>query len=342
MSILSRYREWSSSSLVPLNTTIELTYRCNERCSHCYLATYDDNADGRPPLKLVEWKKILDQIADAGGLMLTLIGGEAMMHPQFWDISEYAAEKNFALILITNGLLINPPVAEKMAQLGFYQVAISIYSFYPEIHDKMTQRKGSHAKTIRAIELLHERGIDIKLNCLLTQDNIDTCFDLENWAVERQLQVQFDPMVTPKTDGSLDSTLKRATPEQLFHYYSQLKNKGRGPAPIDSGTPEDPVCNAGRGKCAVNAYGDLLTCLEIRKSLGNLREYSFNDLWHSANAEAIRAYRNMDLKFESQCGDGSFCDHCPGMAGAEVGDPMAPVPYLMELAQIKRRVFERN
>ncbi len=323
-----------------MQATLELTYRCNERCKHCYLATYDDKADGRPPLSLEEWKRILDQMAEIGVLLLVFIGGEAMMHPQFWGIAEYAAKKQFALTLITNGLLLNEDAADRIAELGFYQVTLSLYSSDSKVHDSMTRRKGSHVHALAAIERLQRRKVGVGVNCLLTQENIDSCFELEDWARAQGLRIQFDPMVTPKSDGTLGSTATRATPDQLRKYYQTLKRKGRGPEPVAAGDAEDPVCNAGRGKCAVNAYGDLLTCLEVREPMGNLREHSFCEIWGSAKAQQLRNYRVKNLKFDSGCGDGAFCDHCPGMAGAETGDRMKPVPFLMELARIKREVYE--
>lgn len=342
MSILDELRSRSSELLIPFQATIELTYHCNERCSHCYLTSYDDEkADpaGRPPLTPAQWKRVLDQLADAGAMVLIFIGGEAMMHPQFWELAEYAAQKNFALSLVTNGLLIDDAAADRMAKLGFYQVSVSVYSLRPEIHDSMTRRKGSHHRSLLAVEKLRSRGIETIINCLLTGENIDSCFELEDWAKERGVRVQFDPMVTARTDGSLP-TAERATDEQLERYYRMAKQRGKSFGPNTGLQPEDPVCNAGRGKCAVNAYGDLLTCLEVRESLGNLIETDFHALWNSEAAQRIRGLRNRDLRFEASCGTGSYCDHCPGMAQSESGSPAAEVPFLMRLARIKKKVFE--
>ncbi len=342
MSILSDFREVTQEKLIPLQVTLELTYRCNERCGHCYLATYDDRADGRPTLTLSEWQRILDELALAKTLYLILIGGEAMMHPQFWGIAEYGAKRNFVLSLITNGLLVDERAADRFSDLNFYQVTVSFYSLDPAIHDRMTRRVGSHAATQAAIKRLQKKGVGVGLNCLLTRENIEGCFELEAWAKANGLVIQFDPMVTPKSDASLASTVTRASRAQLTTYFTTLKQLGRGHGPQPKAEAVDPVCNAGRGKCAVNPYGDLLTCLEVREAIGNLREKSFADLWHSPKAQELRGYRVRDLKFDSSCGDGAFCDHCPGMAGAEVGDRMAPIPFLMELAQIKRQVFESD
>lgn len=339
MSIVNDWRDKFSQNLIPMQVTFELTYHCNERCGHCYLSTFDDRKDGRSTLTLTEWKGILDQLAHARALYLVLIGGEAMMHPQFWGIAEYASQKNFAQSLITNGLLIDEPAAEKLAKNSFYQVTVSFYSTNPLIHDKMTRRPGSHAKTVAAISLLKKNGLQVGLNCLLTRDNIEGSFALRDWAHGQGIPISFDPLVTAKNDASLGSTATRATPEQLKWYYGELKRQGAGPTPQSEVDPQAPICNAGRGKCAINPYGDLLTCLEVREPIGNLRKSSFDELWHSAQAEKLRGYRNRDLKFDSSGGTGAFCDHCPGMAGTETGDRMAPVPFLMELAQIKQQVF---
>lgn len=340
MEILNRFRDQMSAALVPMQATIELTYRCNERCGHCYLSTYDDNADGRPPLSLEEWKRVLNELADAGSLLLIFIGGEAMLHPHFWQIAEHAAHRNFALNLITNGLLIDDAAADRMKELGFYNITLSLYSLDAQVHDKMTRRRGSHAKTLAAIDRLLKRKLQIGLNCLLTADNIDGYFELEAWARANQLRISPDPLITAKSNGELESTGHRPSTEQLFRYYRTLRAQGRGPQPLSASEDNDPVCNAGRGKCAINVYGDLLTCLEVREPIGSLRETSFAELWHSSKANELRSHKTKDLKFDSSCGDGQFCDHCPGMAGAETGDRMKPVPYLMELARIKRQVFE--
>lgn len=323
-----------------MQVTLELTYRCNERCSHCYLATYDDAADGRPPLRGEEWERILGELAEAGSLLLVLIGGEAMLHKDFWRIAEQGAKKGFALSLITNGLLIDDSVADRMAALKFYNVSVSLYSLDPTIHDTMTRRKGSHARTVAAIKRLKARGVPVGINCLLTRANIEGYFELERWARELGVQIGFDALVTAKSDSSLGSTATRAEPAQLFKFFRELHAQGRGPQPLPTSEPDDPVCNAGRGKAAVNVYGDLLTCLEVRDPIGNLREHSFAELWGSEKAQALRSLKAKELKFEASCGDGSFCDHCPGMARAETGDPLSPVPFLMELARIKRQVFE--
>ncbi len=59
---------------VPFSAHLDVTYRCNERCVHCYL-DHDDHGE----MTLLELKSLLDQLAEAGVFFLTLSGGEVLM-----------------------------------------------------------------------------------------------------------------------------------------------------------------------------------------------------------------------------------------------------------------------
>lgn len=342
MPILEDFRNRATDRLIPFQATLELTYHCNARCGHCYLSAHDDSIEGKTPLKLHEWKNILTQLADAGTFYLVFTGGEAMLHPDFWDIAEYASNLHFALSLITNGSLLDEAAADRVRLLGFTNVTFSLYSLNPGIHDQMTGYEGLHAKVLAAIDILAARGVRVGINCLLTRHNIESYFELEEWAKLRGFEINFDPMVTAKTDGGLSSLCERASSDQLSKFYAKLHETGRNFAPISVHDADRPVCNAGHGKCAISVHGDLLTCLEIREPVGNLKEKNFKELWFSSEAERSRSYKNRDLKFDLTRGDGAFCDHCPGMAGAEAGDCMAGVPFVMEIARFKRQVVERK
>jgi MoaA/NifB/PqqE/SkfB family radical SAM enzyme len=70
---------------IPLGVQLDLTYRCNERCIHCYL-DHDDHGE----MTLAEITALLDQLADAGVFFLTISGGEIFLRPDLFDILEHA------------------------------------------------------------------------------------------------------------------------------------------------------------------------------------------------------------------------------------------------------------
>lgn len=338
MSLLDKWRAASTNRHRPLQASLELTFRCNERCTHCYLEKFSDDANRT--LSREQWFHILGELRQGGVIYLILMGGEAMLNPHFWDIAGRATSMGFYVSMITNGQKIQTrETAERLRAAGLRTATVSLYSMDPAIHDKMTSVAGSQAKTIQAIELLREAGVKVGINCLLTAANIEGYFELADWCIARGLEVKADPFITPKTNGDRTPIRYRASSEQIRAYYERVASKwpsGRPKAVQE--TAKDYVCNAAKGKCAVTPYGELLTCIEVREPLGLLTEKPFEELWHGPVAEKWRNFRVGDLKNRPADGTEGFCDHCPGMALHEQNDPLQLSSFSVEVARIRREV----
>ncbi len=74
MSLMQEMNDKALGLGVPLSAHLDITYRCNERCEHCYL-DHDDHGE----MTTAEIKDLLRQLADAGAFFLTLSGGEVLM-----------------------------------------------------------------------------------------------------------------------------------------------------------------------------------------------------------------------------------------------------------------------
>src|ERR1700745_691243 len=73
VSMSDLFMEMSAKALkmnVPLSAHLDLTYRCNERCVHCYLDHHDHGE-----MTTAEIKRLLEEMADAGVFILTFSGG---------------------------------------------------------------------------------------------------------------------------------------------------------------------------------------------------------------------------------------------------------------------------
>src|SRR5579862_2747002 len=141
---------------VPISVQFDLTYRCNERCVHCYL-DHDDHGE----LTTAEVKGILDQLAAAGTFFLTLSGGELLVRSDFFELLEHAASRRFDIKLKSNGLLIGAPEAARIRALGVRQVQVSIYSHRPSVHDAITKVAGSLERSLAAIRFLQAQGLRV-------------------------------------------------------------------------------------------------------------------------------------------------------------------------------------
>ena len=338
-SILDKFRGLSVQKAVPLQASLELTNRCNERCTHCYLDSFKD--DPSRVLKKEDWFKILQELRVAGSLYLILMGGEAMLSPWFWDILKKSQELQFHTSMITNGLKISSQaVASRLKDSGLKVATVSLYSLKPDIHDKMTQVKGSLSKTLSAIEFCQKAGIEVGVNTLLAESNASGIFDLYDWCEQRDLEMKVDPNITPKLGGDLSPTQYRASQKTLEWFYRERARRWPRSCPQPSMEVLDShVCNAAKGKCAVTAYGELLPCIEIREPMGSLVESSFEEIWRGSVAKKWRDLKVKDLKALDSLEDYNFCEHCPGMAKNENGKALELTDYTKLVGRVKRQVY---
>jgi len=342
-SVIDNLRMLSVDKAIPLQASLELTNRCNERCTHCYIDHFRD--DPQRILSKEDWFLIIQKLRDAGTLYLVLMGGEAMLNPFFWDILAYANDLHLHVSMITNGLKIQTQnVAKRLKETGLHVVTVSLYSLDELIHDEMTAVMGSHVKTMHAIELLLEQGIEVTINCLLTRQNIETHFDLIEWCIGKNLQIKEDVTVTPKLSGDLSPVNLRATQQQLRWYFGEKARRWpkSTPRPIME-SPEDYVCNVAKGKCAVTAYGELLGCIDVRESFGSLLTEDFSTIWNSPIALKWRNLKLKDIKgINILSGCGHFCEHCFGMAIHESDTPLTLTEGSKVLASVKEAVYQSS
>jgi len=90
---------------IPVQGSLELTFRCNLRCVHCYcnLAASDREAV-KNELTTGEIYHTLDQIAAAGCLWLLITCGEPLLRRDFQEIYAYAKKRGFVTTVITPAL----------------------------------------------------------------------------------------------------------------------------------------------------------------------------------------------------------------------------------------------
>ncbi len=181
---------------VPLSVHLDLTYRCNERCVHCYL-DHEDHGE----MTTAEIKNLLDQLAKAGVFFLTLSGGEIMLRKDFFEILEHARALLFSVKLKTNAILIREKEAKRLRSLGVHSIQISIYSHRPEVHDAITKIRGSLQRSVKAIRFLKSQGLNVTIANALMLQNIGDYPGVKALGDDLGVGVTMDPTITPKMDG---------------------------------------------------------------------------------------------------------------------------------------------
>ncbi len=145
-----------------------LIRRCNLTCKHCYSISADRDFPGE--LDLDEVYTVMDDLKSFGVPVLILSGGEPLLRPDIFSISERAKALGFYVGLSTNGTLIEPGNIDAIAAVGYDYVGVSIDGMRAT-HDKFRRKEGAFDASIRGIELCHDRGIKVGLRFTMTQDN---------------------------------------------------------------------------------------------------------------------------------------------------------------------------
>jgi radical SAM protein with 4Fe4S-binding SPASM domain len=340
-----RIRDRVKGKRVPLSGSLELTFRCNLRCVHCYVAHGHSGIPGREELSTSEICDILDQVADEGCLWLLLTGGEPLVRPDFLDIYTYAKRKGFLVSLFTNGTLLTPEIADALAEYPPFKVEITLYGRTEEIYERITGVPGSYERCTRAIDLLVDRGLPLRLKTMLMTLNRDELWDMQAYADDLGVEFRFDPMMNAGLDGSGAPLDYRLSPEEVVRFdQADVKRMEEWEKFCDRFVGVDPdlryryVCGAGINTFHVDPYGRLSVCMLSREPAYDLRRGTFAAGWRNALPKTRYQPAGDDYACAG-CPLMSLCGQCPGWAELESGDPEEPVTFLCEVAHRRAEVL---
>ncbi len=327
MSLMSEVGQKAFNLGVPIAVHMDVTYRCNERCVHCYL-DHDDHGE----MTTAEIKDVLDQLAEAGVFFITFSGGEVLMRRDFFEIVEYARHLMFNVKIKTNAVMIHEEEARRIRELGVDTIQISVYSHRPEVHDAITKLPHSFERTVKAIRFLREQGLRVTIaNVLMTANSSDHS-GVQALAAELGVQYTLDPTITPMMDGDMSVLSLRIPGEELteiFHNPSLVGDQDEfcaPPKPLGDqdefcAPPKPPSeedlegysCSAGHSFCYISPYGDVFPCVQFPLPTGNIRQQKFLDIWNfSPQMKEVRSIQAKDLTVCSSCSHVSSCSRYAG------------------------------
>jgi radical SAM protein with 4Fe4S-binding SPASM domain len=354
-SILANAQGWAHDHLVPLNATVEITQRCNIRCRHCYnfdrgevrgakasgrdaqaAASCHATGDARPELTTPELLGLFGDLHAAGCLFLNLTGGEALLHPDLFVLLDRAAELNFSVGLLTNGVLLRPGMAGDLARYpNLLRVGVSVYGASAAVHDGITQASGSFARTWRGVEALRARGVSVKVKFVIMRDNAHEAAAMLALAEQHQVPYGVDMTTTVRHDGDRGSLSQRLTLEQV-----ETLSRGplRGFLPTGRARAHSDAsfaCNCARGNCAITARGDVQPCISVPMVAGNIKDRPFAEIWRDSKVfTMIRQLRIADYAACAPCPHQGHCTRDRGAAFTYSGSYTGTDPLVCARAQI--------
>ena len=365
------YTEWSSAlhgrargARLPINATLEVTHRCPLACAHCYNNLPVGDAEARRrELSAGELKRIIDELADAGGLWLLFTGGEIFARRDFLDIYRHAKQRGFLITLFTNGTQITEAIADTLVAWPPFSIEITIYGRTRETYERLTGVPGSFDRCMRGIRLLKERGLPLSLKTVAVTINQHEIADMQRFA-EEELGVpfKFDGMINARIDCSHSPLNVRLSPADMVRLdfenparrdaWAQLAEAGvqsaaralaDAAAANTSEKRSDKVyhCGAGNSAFAVSPEGKMSLCVLSQKDTYDLRSGPLREGWDGF----LKTVRARPARRETKCSDcriRELCSSCAATAELESGDAETPVDYFCEVAHLRALVVGRT
>lgn len=329
---------------IPLNVTLELTLKCNIRCTHCY--NFDRDRP-RPAsdreLSMDEIRALMDDLRRAGTLFLSVTGGEAMAHPRFWEICDEAAARSFALTVLSNGTLLTTEACDRLATYAnLWGVSLSVYGATAATHEAITQSPGSYERTMSGARRLVERGVRVGLKFVLMKGNAGEAGAMIAGAEAEGFEYSVDPTISGRYDGTAGSLGTRMDAAQLEALYRDPLRFLIRPGPSEP-TDDQFKCNCARGNAAVSATGEVYPCIATPMRAGSIRERRFTDIWRESPVfQRIRGLRVSDFKTCAPCDLKSWCRRSPGPAYVLTGDYTGVDPWTCREAAIIKSISGTN
>lgn len=293
---------------------LELTYRCSEKCIHCYV---DDNCSQAPApeLSLEEYKSILNQLKEMGCISLLLTGGEVCLRRDFIDIARYAAELGFLVDIYTNGISMTDEQFDALCQLKPNSVSFSLYGGDPETHDGITLVPGSFEKTLKRAMMFRCAGVDTYFKTVVMRQNLHSLEKLFQLGKRLKIAVMPATSINDTHSGCSKQRFRLDTPELRREALEIIGRYGSGfEADIQRDVDAVP-CRSGVIGLTIDPYGGVHPCLSFTTPVGSVRETSLRDIWENSSfLKKLRSLRFRDLS--PDCGTCQYRNHCTVCIGA--------------------------
>jgi heme d1 biosynthesis radical SAM protein NirJ len=343
-----------------------LIRRCNLNCKHCYSLSADVDFPGE--LDTDEVFAVMDDLRRFGVPVLILSGGEPLLRPDIFEISQHAKEMGFYVGLSSNGALIDEPTSRHIAEVGYDYVGISLDGI-DEVHDAFRRQKGAYAASLRGIRLCRDAGIKVGLRFTMTENTVASLPALLDLVEEERIDKFYLSHLVYAGRGNRyrgDDAYHRTTRDAMDLVFARCWDYVQRGEERDFVTGNNDADGAYllfwvrrhfpdredhiRAKLAAwggNASGVNVANIDNlgnvhpdtfwwHYSLGNVRERPFSEIWQDVSDPLMAGLKQRPRQIRGRCGDCRFFDICGGNTRIRAyrmsGDPWEedPACYLSD------------
>jgi MoaA/NifB/PqqE/SkfB family radical SAM enzyme len=254
--------------------------RCNLACGYCN--EYDKTSD---PVPLDVMKRRLDKLADLGTSIITISGGEPLMHPDLDDLIRHIRSRGMIAGLISNGYYFTPERIERLNRAGLQYLQISIDNVNPD----RVSKKSLKNLDKKLQDLSEYADFHININSVIG-GGIETPEDALTVA-QRAVELGFSTTVgvIHDQDGTLKPLSERE--KEIFQAVKKMGNKDHARLnwfqdDLVEGRPHEWRCRAGARYLYICEDGLVHWCSQQRGYPGiPLEDYTMEDFKREYNTE---------------------------------------------------------
>jgi heme d1 biosynthesis radical SAM protein NirJ len=337
-----------------------LVRRCNLTCKHCYSAS--TNRDFPGELSGEEVAAVMDDLRAFGVPVLILSGGEPLMRKDIFPISRRAKGLGFYVGLSSNGTLIDAAMAEKIDEVGYDYVGISIDGI-GETHDRFRGEPGSFDAALAGLRACRAKGIKVGLRFTITEENAHELPQLLALMREEEIDkfylshLNYGGRGNINRGGDARFTMTRWAMDLLFEEALASLERGK---PIEFVTGNNDADGAYLLLWAGRHYPERISHLRAKLlqwggnasgvnvanidnlgnvhpdtfwwhyNLGNVRERPFSEIWQDVSDPIMAGLKTRPRPVGGRCARCRFLDLCNGNTRVRAmqitGDPWAEDP----------------
>lgn len=310
--------------IMPVVASLEITSHCNLRCRHCYGEYGNENR--RVHMSISDIKSIIDDMDEAGVKIVELTGGDISVHPNLFEVINYALEKNFTQIsLLTNGLVLEQKVKDLIINHpNKFVVQIDLHSMDSEYNSWFTQRTIDVGILQKNIKYFIENDVRVRVAMIVTNKNIDDIYPVAQWSfLNGAYSLGISPVIKIGRAISYEDELIITDIEKLIQFENTLEDINKKyPNFIsinDEGLMRQRNCGCLTSHIVIDSFGDIKLCtmdnLEYaRTSIGNVLRKSIKDIYKENNSIINEFFElkapNSSSEYCVSCENLEFCEKC--------------------------------
>lgn len=341
---ITEYLHTKAANLhMPLNGTFELTPLCNMDCKMCYIHIDREKQEAIRPLRTAaEWISLAEEAKKHGMLYLLLTGGEPFLRADFKEILAALHKMGFIISINSNGTLIDESVIRWLKETPPVRINMTLYGASDETYGRLCGNPKGFTQAVRAIHLLKEAGISVKINCSITPYNVGDLEGIFDFCRKEGLIIQATSYMFPpmRRDPGKIGWNNRFSPEEAAYYSAKVELLLNGKqeflrrlkekeldglladpgedCPIIDEEGEGIRCRAGKCSFWVTWDGKLMPCgmLPPRED-ADVFSLGFEEAWKRASELAASIRLPARCK---GCGLKNQCKACAAMVYTESGN----------------------